>query len=64
MGGLAMNATYLGDGLYVECDGYQLRLFTDRGQDGVHEAYLDPDVFTNLLSFVETLKEGHDEHYQ
>lgn len=45
------NETYLGDDLYVSFDGFQLRLFTERGSD-VHEVYLDPRVFESLLQFV------------
>jgi hypothetical protein len=45
---------YLGDGLYVEFDGYQTRLSADR--DGTtHEVFLEPEVLTNFLTWVEKL---------
>lgn len=42
--------TYLGDGLYVSFDGFQLRLMAPRGGDeGDHVVYLEPAVFAELL---------------
>ena len=42
---------YLGDGLYVEFDGYQTKLWANR--DGMrHEVYLDSNVMKTLFSFV------------
>jgi len=48
-----MNATYLGDGLYVDFDGYQIRLYTPQG----NEVYLEPDVLNNFLRYVKELNE-------
>lgn len=47
---------YIGDGVYVDFDGYQLKLYTDRGPDGIHEVYLEPSVYENLVAFVDNLK--------
>ena len=47
------NKSYLGDGLYVEFDGYQFRLFTERGLGNVHEVFLEPEVMQAFLKFVE-----------
>lgn len=41
--------TYLGDGLYAEDDGYQVRLFTQEG----NEVFLDGSVLEALLKFIE-----------
>ena len=46
---------YLGDGLYVEDLGYQIRLHTER--DGrVHEVYLDDHVLNNFLDYMKKLQ--------
>lgn len=45
--------SYLGDGLYAEFDGWQFRLYTDRGPGlGVHEVYLEPAVLLRFLALV------------
>jgi hypothetical protein len=47
-----MNRKYLGDGAYVDDEGFQIRLWTDRS-DGVHEVYLDSDALLTLFQFLE-----------
>lgn len=42
---------YLGDGLYVEWDGFQYTLSTER-QEGVHYVALDPHVLQAFQRFV------------
>jgi hypothetical protein len=49
--------SYLGDGLYAEFDGFQIRLWCDRG-DSIHEVYLEPDVVAEFLRYIERLKGG------
>ena len=44
--------TYLGDGLYGEDDGFQVRLFTERSE-GVHEVYLDPHTLDSFFQWLE-----------
>ena len=44
--------SYIGDGLYVSHDGFQVKLRAPRGLDGDHEVYLDPSV---LIEFVRWL---------
>jgi hypothetical protein len=49
--------TYLGDGLYVEFDGYQLKLKANDNLYPTDTVYLEPQVYENLLKFVDQLKE-------
>lgn len=46
---------YLGDGLFASFDGFQIRLWTDRGGE-VHEVFIEPKVWMALLQFVEELR--------
>ena len=48
-----MKQLYLGDGLYVRDEGFQFRLFTERGAGNVHEVYLDDHVLTSFVKFIE-----------
>lgn len=45
---------YLGDGLYLDYDGYMLTLTAPR-RDGNHYVCLEPDVFSSLLGYVEQI---------
>jgi hypothetical protein len=42
---------YLGDGLYAEYDGHQIRLFTPLGE----EVFLDMSTFGDLLKYAAEL---------
>jgi hypothetical protein len=42
-------AKYLGDGLYYEFDGYQVRLYTHDGINDGNEVFLEPEVIAALL---------------
>jgi hypothetical protein len=42
---------YLGDGAYVDWEGFQMRVWTDRGPLGVHEVFLDDIAMGGLLGF-------------
>lgn len=46
---------YLGDGVYVEHDGYQLWLTTE-GSDGANRIALEPGVYSALVAYVERLR--------
>lgn len=52
-----MDKMYLGDGVYVEHDGYQLRLTTQRAIE--HEIYLEPSMVLSLVQYVERIKEKY-----
>lgn len=45
---------YLGDGLYVSFDGYQLCLRAPR-EGGDHVTYLEPSVWGRLVAYVASL---------
>jgi hypothetical protein len=47
---------YLGDGLYVEFDGYQFRLFAHDGISHTNEVFLEPGVVAAFLRYIERLK--------
>ena len=45
--------TYLGDGVYSEFDGYQIKLTTENGSPTpTNTIYLEPDVVTNLVEHI------------
>jgi hypothetical protein len=50
------SAEFLGDGLFVEFDGWEFRLFTER-EIGVHEVYLEPGVLQNFLDFIKRVQQ-------
>lgn len=50
-----MDETYLGDGLYVSFDGFQLTLRAPR-HDGDHCVYLEPATYEALTNYVRGLK--------
>lgn len=50
-----MKKTYLGDGLYAESDGYQIRLYTDSMFED-DQVFLDPEVLTAFKNFIAELE--------
>ena len=48
---------YLGDGVYVEFDGYQLKLTTHDGISDTNTVYLDDVVYWGLTRYVADLNE-------
>lgn len=51
---------YLGDGLYAEFDGWQIRLYAERGPGIVHEVFLEPSVYNKLRDMVEDIRLSDD----
>ena len=43
--------TYLGDGVYVDFDGYQLVLTAENGIEAHDRIFLEPSVYRNLEAF-------------
>jgi len=51
-----MNKHYLGDGAYVDFDGYALILTTEDGIDETNRIVLEPEVYAALVAYVARLK--------
>jgi hypothetical protein len=47
---------YLGDGLYAEFDGWEIRLFAHNGVSSTNQVFLEPSVLVAFLRYVEDLK--------
>lgn len=45
-------AIYLGDGLYVEDQGYQIRLYASNGITVTAEVFLDREMLAGLMKYV------------
>lgn len=43
---------YLGDGLYVRFDGYQVELYAHDGESRKNSVYLEPQVLQAFLSWL------------
>ena len=52
------SATYLGDGLYVSHDGWQVELFAHDGIGKTNQVFLDPDVLKNFVDWLKVSKYG------
>lgn len=50
--------TYLGDGCYVDFDGYSLTLTTENGVSTQNIIVLEPEVYAALVAFVDRLRSG------
>lgn len=46
---------YLGDGLYVEFDGYQLQLAASNGVHDQDTVYLEPSVLRALIEYAKRI---------
>ena len=49
-------ARYLGDGLYAKFDGYSVALLAPDPEFPTDSVYLEPEVLSAFLSFIEELK--------
>lgn len=52
---------YLGDGLYVAFDGYQLCLMANSPTEPTDTVYIEPQVWSQLVAYVERLKTVREE---
>lgn len=48
--------TYIGDGVYVAFDGFGLVLTTEDGISATNRIVLEPEVYSELVKFVEMLR--------
>jgi len=51
-----MNKEYIGDSVYVDFDGNGLTLTTENGLGPSNTIYIEPEVWTALEKYVESLK--------
>ena len=47
--------TYLGDGVYVDHDGYQIVLTTEDGIRATNTIYMEPEVLKALKEYIASL---------
>lgn len=47
---------YLGDGVYVNFDGYALDLTTENGVATTNRIFLEPEVYASLVAYVAALQ--------
>ena len=59
-----MTKRYLGDGVYVDFDGYGLVLTTSNGVFVSNTIYLEPIVYKALTEYVASLSNEHAEKEQ
>lgn len=52
---MTIKKEYLGDSVYVEWDGYMLRLFLDNGYEEKNEIFLEPESQIVLVKFIERM---------
>ena len=51
-----MTKQYIGDGVYAEYDGFQIKLTAENGIEVLDTIYLEPRTFENLIEYNESLK--------
>ena len=51
-----MSKRYIGDGVYVEFDGFALVLTTENGISVQNRIVLEPSVYEQLVAFVDDLR--------
>jgi len=52
---------YIGDGVYVDHDGFGLILTTEDGLRTLNRIYLEPEVLVELERYMNLLKKGGEE---
>lgn len=51
-----MHKEYIGDGCYVDYDGYSLVLTTSNGLDDTNQIVLEPEVFRALSEYADRVR--------
>jgi hypothetical protein len=49
-------AVYLGDGLYVALDGYQIELFAHNGVEKTNRVFLDKEALSNFKRWLDMMR--------
>ncbi len=57
--GKSFTKEYLGDGLFVDFDGYQIVLTAEDGVRATNTVYLEPRVLEAFINYVKELKGKH-----
>lgn len=52
-----MTKTYLGDSVYAEYDGWQIKLCTENGYGANNIIYLEPEVYINLEKLILSVRQ-------
>lgn len=56
---MSNNKSYLGDGVYADHDGYSIVLTAENGYSIQNTIYLEPDLITALLTYIERTCKVH-----
>ena len=56
-----MPKEYIGDSVYVDCDGYAITLTTESGCGPTNKIFLEPPVWAALKRYVERLEQAAKE---
>jgi len=51
---------YIGDGCYIDFDGYALVLTTENGIEATNRIVLEPSVYAALVEYVDGLRSGQE----
>ena len=49
---------YVGDGVYVDFDGFGFNVYTSNGIDTTNEIYLEPSVYSDFLRITKAMIEA------
>jgi hypothetical protein len=55
---MVIDDSYLGDGLYVSFDGWQIELYASNGIEKTNSVLLDSDTLAAFLKYVERLQQS------
>ncbi len=52
-----MQKRYLGDGVYIRCDGFNIVLTAENGISTTNTIYLDPTTLNKMERYIQELKD-------
>lgn len=53
---MTQEPVYLGDGLYAQFNGWQIRLYASNGVSTQDQVFLEPHVLANFLNYIKPLQ--------